>query len=500
MNRFLVLLAALVAVPAASAQSTYYVAPNGSPLGSGTITSPLSSITSALTRVVPGDTIYVRGGTYTSASSIRITAGGTASAYLHIWAYPGETPVLDFTGAPKGIEVRTGYVHLKGLTVERSNDNGVFLTGATSQYNIIEGVVARYNGDTGVQVERGAAHNLLLNVDSYENYDAANHGENADGFAIKFGVGAGNVLRGCRAWGNSDDGYDLWSDDHPEQQGVLIEGNWAFDNGYNIWGDTSFQGDSNGFKLGHGMGAHTLTRNLAWGHRAHGIDVNGNESGVSIFNNTAYQNDSKNFNFDDDPNEIELGPYVLRNNISLGGSVRMDASVTVEERNSWNASVNRATAADFVSVDDIGAAGPRQADGSLPALDFLRLVASSDLIDWGVDVGLPFVGTAPDLGAYEFGVPVAASEAPGRDAALALVGANPFRSATRFAVTLGTSTVVRLTVHDALGREVAVLVDGPLPASTQTIAFDAYGLAPGVYVVRLEAGSVRSALAVTLVR
>ena len=44
---------------------------------------------------------------------------------------------------------------------------------------------------------------------------------------------------------------------------------------------------------------------------------------------------------------------------------------------------------------------PRQADGSLPVNDFARLVARSDLIDKGVDVGLPFAGAAPDLGAFE---------------------------------------------------------------------------------------------------
>jgi hypothetical protein len=44
----------------------------------------------------------------------------------------------------------------------------------------------------------------------------------------------------------------------------------------------------------------------------------------------------------------------------------------------------------------------------LPALDFLRLKAGSHLIDAGVDVGLPFNGTAPDLGAFEFAPPVPA--------------------------------------------------------------------------------------------
>ncbi len=47
------------------------------------------------------------------------------------------------------------------------------------------------------------------------------------------------------------------------------------------------------------------------------------------------------------------------------------------------------------------AKAPRQADGSLPANGFARLVAGSDLIDQGVDVGIPYLGAAPDLGAFE---------------------------------------------------------------------------------------------------
>jgi hypothetical protein len=61
---------------------------------------------------------------------------------------------------------------------------------------------------------------------------------------------------------------------------------------------------------------------------------------------------------------------------------------------------------DFLSVSDMGfMTAPRQADGSLPVLDFMRLSATSKFIDRGVDVMLPFAGTAPDLGCYETGLP-----------------------------------------------------------------------------------------------
>jgi MYXO-CTERM domain-containing protein len=84
--------------------------------------------------------------------------------------------------------------------------------------------------------------------------------------------------------------------------------------------------------------------------------------------------------------------------------------------NTWDLSITPA-ATDFLSISDpsvtgtgvaiesSGALGPRAADGSMPAVDFLKLAAASRMIDKGTNVGLPFVGTAPDLGAYEFGAP-----------------------------------------------------------------------------------------------
>ncbi len=468
------------------AQKAVYVATDGSILGSGSITSPVRTIEAALTRVVPGDTIYVRGGTYVSPSAIRIDDSGAEGIYLHIWAFPGEVPVFDFTGAPRGFDIRGDYLHLKGLIAENANDNGVYVKQAS--YNILEQLVARNNGDSGVQVEDLSAYNLLLNVDSYDNYDPGNNGENADGFAIKFGVGPGNVLRGCRAWGNSDDGYDFWSRDDPGHNGVTVEDSWAFDNGYNVWDDPNFRGDSNGFKLGHGPGAHMLVRNFAWGHRAHGFDVNGNTSGVTLYNNTGYLNDGSNFYFDDDGN-VEQGTSLLRNNLSFG-DVRMDRTAVDDEFNTWNAGFPTVVSADFVSTDATGADGPRQADGSLPDITFLHLTAGSNLIDKGIDVGLPFLGSAPDLGAFEVGVPTSSdawADVPS-EVVRATNYPNPFRSSTQLAFEIAEAGWVRVAVYNALGQQVALLIDRVLPAGRHTVAWRVEsGTVPGgVYFSRVE--------------
>lgn len=55
------------------------------------------------------------------------------------------------------------------------------------------------------------------------------------------------------------------------------------------------------------------------------------------------------------------------------------------------------------------------------------------------------------------------------------------------------------TVYDALGREVAVLVDGAVHAGAPAISFDGQGLRGGMYVWRLAAGKRAETGRLTLV-
>ena len=77
------------------------------------------------------------------------------------------------------------------------------------------------------------------------------------------------------------------------------------------------------------------------------------------------------------------------------------ATTTDISSNGWQNGITT-NASDFITIDIDLLASPRNEDGSLPNIDFLKLVTGSDLIDAGEDVGLPFNGTAPDIGAFEF--------------------------------------------------------------------------------------------------
>src|SRR5690606_24472455 len=90
------------------------------------------------------------------------------------------------------------------------------------------------------------------------------------------------------------------------------------------------------------------------------------------------------------------------NSVALG-SVGSLASFVVQQTNSWMPGFTTDNS-DFISIDTSGVRGPRKPDGSLPEIDFLHLAEGSDLIDAGTDIGLPFHGPKPDLGAFEVGL------------------------------------------------------------------------------------------------
>ncbi len=66
---------------------------------------------------------------------------------------------------------------------------------------------------------------------------------------------------------------------------------------------------------------------------------------------------------------------------------------------------------------------------------------------------------------------------------------NPFNPTTTIAYSIPASARVVLTVYDLSGRTVAALVNATQSAGSYRVTFNAEGLASGVYIARLNAGS-----------
>src|SRR5262249_19825346 len=141
------------------------------------------------------------------------------------------------------------------------------------------------NEGKGIVAIGTGANNLFLNNDSHHNRDQSGNGGNADGFQIAL-TGSGNVIRGNRAWFNSDDGFDFFNVLNGTNQGAyLVENNWSWRNGFN----DALQplGNGEGFKLG-GVrlgtgghaGAHTVRNNISFKNKSNGIVEAGGEGGA----------------------------------------------------------------------------------------------------------------------------------------------------------------------------------------------------------------------------
>ena len=77
---------------------------------------------------------------------------------------------------------------------------------------------------------------------------------------------------------------------------------------------------------------------------------------------------------------------------------------------------------------------------------------------------------------------------------------NPFNPSTTIKYELPKSSMVRLTVYDMLGREVASLMNETRGAGVYEVKFDASNLSSGVYLYKLQAGDLVQTRKLLLVR
>jgi hypothetical protein len=89
--------------------------------------------------------------------------------------------------------------------------------------------------------------------------------------------------------------------------------------------------------------------------------------------------------------------------------------------------------------------------------------------------------------------------------ALGIAAPNPFAGSTTVSLSLARSGKVTLAAYDLTGRRVRVLVEGEMGAGTRTITWDGRTdggakVAPGSYVLRLEAGEIVQAKQVRVLR
>lgn len=390
---------ALALIPASLLATTWYVSPSGSDSNSGTSSSPFKSITKAQSVAASGDTVYLRGGTY---SSFTIASSDSTYHYVHVLNksgityanYSGETPVFNFSSIPTdlrvaGFYITAGSIKITGVQVtgtpagsqKQSECFRIYGSGANCTFTRC---VCHDNGANGFYFTNHSTGSCT-NCDSYNNIGpSSNSVGNTDGFGAH---GNGVTFYGCRSWHNSDDGYDC----------IASYGANTFDHcwAYNM----TAGGDSNGFKIG-GWGSttppssvpvHTVKYCLSSSNNSNGFYANHQPGQAANWtNNTAYNNRNANWNMLErvsttDATDIPGYREVFHYNIAYTGTtiVNDNNSSTNKTNNSWTKSGVTVSSADFQSLDATQIDNTRHSDGSLPTITFMHLASGSDLAGMG---------------------------------------------------------------------------------------------------------------------
>jgi hypothetical protein len=461
----------------------WFISPNGSDAdGDGTKENPWFSINKAQAAAAAGDTVYIRGGTYYIGNDI---GGSFTNSYMtafvmnksgekksdggisriNYFGYPGERPVFDMSGFDRNtgatssgaasgrfaaFMITGSYLHFKNFEViglrqtytgsENTQSINIFNRGGSN--NIYENLAMHDGMGTGFYMESGVnSNNLVLNCDAYRNWDWLwnyGYGENNDGFGAHGAATAtGTVFRGCRAWLNADDGFDLINQYAP----VTIENCWAFYNGFiepdplnpGVW----IRGaNGTGFKAGgyqmestrsisdypakSDVPRHVVRFNLAIGNKDRGFYSNHHLGGSDWYNNTAYDNPA---NFEMTNRDYDYLPWardlpdggeghVLINNVSYKPNgrgadiIRINRAKCEFANNSFDPQMGiNLTDDDFQSLDLTDLIVQRNPDGSLPDIRLLKPSANSKLRDAGAyisNISFFYKGITPDMGYAEY--------------------------------------------------------------------------------------------------
>ncbi len=377
-----------------------YASPNGSSSAAGTKEDPMN-VSTAMNRIDQGGTVILLEGTYSGGLSLGTGIAGTQGKLKTLRADEGARVHFE-NGA---LSCGTYYWHLYGLEFSgrSSSCNGSF--------NIVENCEFRNGNETGLSLGNGSgngfpfgwpSYNLIKNCTSHDNYDSP-AGMNADGFAPKLGVGPGNVFDGCIAYGNIDDGYDLYNKvEKGANAPITLRNCIAYGNG--IWVNPNDPtdiryggGGGNGFKVG-GEGipvAHVVTGCIAFNNFLAGFSDNFNPGYLVVNHNTAFNNTQQNFIFRDNPAITPSGTYrdmvsFRTDNSTWVDAITGDTDATVfmyagKDKGSDNGKL-KITADDFVSVTP-PAKYERDEEGNIIYGDFLRPTCDSILATAGTDGG-----------------------------------------------------------------------------------------------------------------
>ncbi|MBC8076873.1 MAG: right-handed parallel beta-helix repeat-containing protein [Chloroflexales bacterium] len=362
---------------------------------------------------------------YWTISGFTITAGGRSSTTVSIEA-PAHDVILSngkvHNGANHGVLLDNGTSNNQILNNEITNFwiNGSDAHGVAireSHNNLIQGNNIHHNSGDAVQVfcsddhelaGRGANGNRIIKNRLHDDRENAIDIKSSDGTVV-----SGNEMWGYKP---SDDSDGMALEIHYGAKNVTVDNNVIHDS---TWGIEVSRGKKDGKNYPFAPQGVTIRNNYVHtitlagsGNSGDGVGIVVREgANVRVWNNTV-QNTAGPcivLTWADDarPNSVQLLNNALSgcgsaevwvkdvsipalridyNGYDRAGGARFQIGSRALSLAAWRAS----TGHDMHSLETAGAVGREG-----------LLVAGAALIDRGTDVGLPFCGAAPDIGAYE---------------------------------------------------------------------------------------------------
>lgn len=218
----------------------YYVSPTGADTNPGTLPQPWKTLTFAVGQIHAGDTLYIRGGTY--SEQFYVSNKGTQTDPIVITNYNGEEVIIDG----------------KSMTLPDPHKMGGTLIGVSGDWVIVKNITIAYSGGMGIAVTGShdvldnlyVHHSLSSGAILFGNYAVAqnirvwsNSMQNVGGKSSVWSSGISCArypdyctIRKSTVWGNWGEGISTFETLH-----TTIEDNIAYDNQENIYiSDTKY--------------------------------------------------------------------------------------------------------------------------------------------------------------------------------------------------------------------------------------------------------------------
>jgi hypothetical protein len=360
--------------------NAYYVATTGDDARSCTTAQdpnfPKRTIASGMSCLSAGSTLFIRGGTYNegiNSNSQTIPTGTSWTSPVIIAAFNGEQVTLS-----GGINLAASYIQyviFDGLTLDgagASFQNGVHhlkIQNGEIKNSPTQGVQGGYGGTTTNNIQ-------IINMKIHHN---GTPGEYCNGGSCGGGVYDHGIyiaiqyalIEGCDIYSNTGGGIQIYDSSGGNSSNTIVRNNRIHDNG------------TVGLILSYGTNLQAYN-NLVYANGA-GIGANYNASNVQIYNNTVYNHPSG--------YGIEIGSgasgTIVKNNIifqNYGPIANYGPGTTTSN--------NLTTNPNFVSSTDF------HLQSNSPAIN-----AGTNLLSVATDYdgAIRPVGSAYDIGAYEYG-------------------------------------------------------------------------------------------------